>query len=101
MLRSDQASYHHMKDAVLERFSGGYVDAFIRTGDLDFEKMAKRIDKRFEMAEDQTIPCVFTGFSILQGKTVKSYSTSTSISTGWRGFLWMHRIPCSDRCGRN
>lgn len=44
-----------------------YVEDLIRAGDLYFKKMARKTAERFEMAEDQSIPCVFTGFSILQG----------------------------------
>lgn len=63
-LRSDPALYVLMKDNLLQELSGGYVDDLMRAGNKKFRTPAKKTSHRFEMAEDEILPCVFTGFSL-------------------------------------
>ena len=62
-LCSDPAIYLLMKDNIPQRLSGWYVDEFIRTGNGTFKELGKKTNRKFEMAEDQDLPCLFTGFS--------------------------------------
>lgn len=68
-LRSDPALYVLMKDNLLQGLSGGYVDDLIRTGNKDFRALARKTSHKFEMAEDENLPCVFTGFSLKRQET--------------------------------
>ena len=63
-LRCDPALYVLMKDNVLQGLSGWYVDELIRTGNTTFKELARETNRKFEMADDQDLPCVFTGFSL-------------------------------------
>ena len=63
-LRSDPAIYLPMTNGLLKGISGGYVVDLIRTGDLSFKKLCSKTKRKFDMAEDQGLPCTFTGFSI-------------------------------------
>ena len=67
-LRSDPVFYTLITNGVLKRLSGGYVDDLIRAGDTDFKEVFKKTNARFEMAEDQKLPCSFTGFSLGKDK---------------------------------
>ena len=49
---------------MLKGLSGGYVDDLIRTGDNDFQDLSKKMNERFDMAEEQKMACSFTGFSL-------------------------------------
>ena len=71
-LRSDPALYALLEHGVLKGLSGGYVDDLIRTGDEDFKELSKKTNERFDMAEDQKLPCSFTGFSLgfEKGRTI-------------------------------
>ena len=57
-LRSDPALYVLMKNKLLHGLSGNYVDDLIRTENKDFRNLAKKTNRKFEMAEDQDLPCV-------------------------------------------
>ena len=63
-LRSDPALYLMMTNGLLKGILGGYVDDLIQTGDLSFKKLCLKTKRKFYMAEDQGLPCMFTGFSI-------------------------------------
>ncbi|CAN8072966.1 unnamed protein product [Agarophyton chilense] len=63
-LRSDPALYIQMKDGLLKGISGGYVDDLLRAGDNGFKKLCIRTNERFDMGEEQSLPCSFTGFSL-------------------------------------
>ena len=67
-LRSDPALYTLITNGVLKGFSDGYVDELIRPRDKDFKEVSKKTNARFEMAEDQKLPCSFTGFFLGRGK---------------------------------
>lgn len=61
-LRSDPVIYIQMKDGLLKGLSGGFVDDVIREGDTSSSKLSKKTNEKFEMTDDQSSPCVFTGF---------------------------------------
>ena len=63
-LRSDPALYLLVTNGLLKGISGGYVDDLIRTGDSSFKQLCSKTKRKFDMAEDQGLPCTFTGFSI-------------------------------------
>ena len=63
-LRCDPALYVLMKDDILQRLSGWYVDDLISAGNRTFKELGKEINRKFEIAEDQDLPCVSTGFSL-------------------------------------
>ena len=64
--RSDPALYVLMADWLLKGTSGGYVDDLIRTGDKSFKNPCSKTKEQFYMAEDQSLPCMLTGFSLSQ-----------------------------------
>ena len=64
-LLSDLALYILMADGLL-KISGGQVDDLIRTGAKSFKKLCSETKEKFNMAEDQSLPCVFIGFSLSQ-----------------------------------
>ena len=64
-LRSDPALYYLLSNGILKGLSGGgYVDDLIRAGDNDFRDLSKKTNIRFDMGEDESIPCNFTGFAL-------------------------------------
>ena len=63
-LRSDPAQYTLIEDGLLKGLSRGYVDDLIRAGDKHFKQISQKTNDRFEMSEDQTLLCSFTGFSL-------------------------------------
>ena len=68
-LRSDSALYTYKMNGLLTELSGSYVDDLIRAGDQGFRKMSKRTCERFEMADDESPPCTFTGFRLEIGES--------------------------------
>ena len=67
-MRSDPAFYLLMKNNLLQGMFGTYVDDILRSGNAKFRDLAKKISKRFKMAEDSSIPCHFVGFRLQRGK---------------------------------
>ena len=65
--RSDPALYKIMSNGLLMGLSGGYVD-LLRTGSPEFRQLAKQTDERFQMGEDEHVPCTFSGSSLARGK---------------------------------
>ena len=63
-LRSGPALYTFTENGLLKRLSGGYVDDIIRAGDKHFKHLSQKTNARFEMSEDQTLPCLCTAFSL-------------------------------------
>ena len=63
-LRSDSALPTYKMNGQLKGLSVSYVDDLIRAGDQDFRKVSKRTCERFEMADDESLPCIFTGFRL-------------------------------------
>lgn len=61
--RSDLAVYVLMKGTILKGRQGGYVDDLIRSGNKDFRMLAKKASHKFDMADDQELPCIFRIFS--------------------------------------
>ena len=57
-----------MKDNVLQGLSGWYVDDLIRSGNAAFKELARETNRKFEMADDQDLPCLFKGFSLSRHK---------------------------------
>lgn len=66
-LRSDHALYIFMNDKVLKALSEGYLDDLIRAGDRTFKTICSKTGLKFDLAKDQYLPCIFTGFFL--GKT--------------------------------
>ena len=67
-LRSDPALYLMIRDARLRGLWGGYVDDLIRGGDEYFRKVAAQSRRRFEMSENQELPCSFAGFTLARNR---------------------------------
>ena len=65
-LRSNPGLYVLMADELLKVISEVYVDHLIRTGDKSFKKLCSKTEEKFDMAENQPLPCIFTGFSLSQ-----------------------------------
>lgn len=65
-LRSDPALYVLRKEGEVTGLSGAYVDDMIRAGSEDYHKLSYKTNERFEMAEEKSLPCTFTGFKIGQ-----------------------------------
>lgn len=63
-LRIDSDLYVMIVNKVLKWMSGTYVDDLIPAGDKDFRKKAQETSKRFDMDEEETPPCTFSGFKI-------------------------------------
>ena len=57
-----------MEKGLLKGLSGEYVDDLIRAGDKHFKHLSQKTNARFEMSEDQTLLCSFTGFSLLENE---------------------------------
>ena len=73
-LRSDPALYILLAEGLLKGISRGYVDDLIRTGDETFKKLCSKKKEKFDMAEDQSLPCMLTAFSLsrsTEGTTVQ------------------------------
>lgn len=67
-LNTDPLLYYLMNDGTLAGLSGSYVDDILRCGTVDFKKHCVSTSQKFEMADDDKIPCTFTGFSLSQDK---------------------------------
>ena len=63
-LCSDPTLYDKMADSLLAGLSGCYMDDMIRCGRPDFEEVAQKTSKAFEMADDEHPSCTFTGFKL-------------------------------------
>ena len=63
-LRCDPALYTLKQGGKLIVLSGTYVDDIIRAGDPSFRTLAKETNDKFEMADEEELPCEFTGFKI-------------------------------------
>eukprot|EP00171_Calliarthron_tuberculosum_P003448 IDg3448t1 len=61
-LRSDQALYALMHKVTLVGLSGGYVDDLLRAGPTSFRKYANKTREKFDIGQDETLPCSFSGF---------------------------------------
>ena len=61
-LRSDPAMYTLIADGILKGMSGGRRSHSCRFG--DFKRLSLKTNKRFDMSQDETLPCPFTGFSL-------------------------------------
>ncbi len=57
--RSDPALYKLMVDGLLVGLSGGYVDDLLRTGSSDFRELSKKTNQRFQIGEEEELPCTF------------------------------------------
>lgn len=63
-LRSDPALYALIKEGILRGLSGGNVYDLIRAGDEYFEKVSQKTSEKFDMTDNEKIPCTLTGFSL-------------------------------------
>ena len=63
-LRSDRALYKLMIDGLLVGLSGGYVDDLLRAGSTRFRELSRKTNERFQMDEDEVIPCTFSRFHL-------------------------------------
>lgn len=61
-LRSYKASYTTCNIGILQGISGGYVYDLIREGEANFKSISSKTNVRFDIAEDHSLPCTFTGF---------------------------------------
>ena len=66
--RSDLALYKIISYGLCMGLTGGFVDALLRAGSPGFRQMAKKTNERFQMGEDEHIPCTFSCFSLTHGK---------------------------------
>lgn len=64
---SDPALYTMVSEGLLVGLSGGYVDDMLRAGSPDFRERLKKTNERFDVGEDEKLPCYFSGFSIARG----------------------------------
>lgn len=63
-IMSDPAVYVSIVNGALNRLSGGYVDDLIRTTNQEFRELLMKSNDKFDVAEDQSLPCFFTGVSL-------------------------------------
>ncbi len=64
LLRSGPALYVLKLNGNLTGLADGYVDDLISTGDRSFKQLSSRTYARFDMTENQPLPCIFTDFSL-------------------------------------
>ena len=63
-LDTDPTLYHLVSDGTLFGLSGSYVDDMIRCGTQEFRRHCLSTNNRFDMADDEILPCTFTGFRL-------------------------------------
>lgn len=63
-MRSDTALRYLKNGKTLHGFCGAYVDDLLSAGDDVFRKQMDLTKEKFEMAEDDNIPCEFSGFAL-------------------------------------
>lgn len=64
--RSDPALYTLTSDDQLISLSGCYVDDLLRFRTAEFRKIANKIHESFDMGRDESLPCAFSIFYLLQ-----------------------------------
>lgn len=79
-LRSDPALYINKDKGKLIGLSGTYVDDIMRVGNDQFRKLSKKTNDMFEMAEDEEIPCRFTGFKLERDNGIINLQQSEYLS---------------------
>lgn len=57
-------TYHLVNDGILTGLSGCYVDDILRCGTQEFRRHCLTTNDKLEMADDERIPCTFTGFRL-------------------------------------
>lgn len=62
----DPAFYKRLEGLSLVGLSGGYVDDLLRTESEDFPVLSQKTYERFQMGEDETILCTFSGFLLVR-----------------------------------
>ncbi len=67
-LCSDPALYKKLVDCALVGLSGGYVDGMLQAGSPAIRTLSRKTHERFQMGEDEKIPCTFSGFSFERNK---------------------------------
>lgn len=70
LLPSDHPLFTFIQQVILKGLSGGYVDDIIRAGKKDFKKLEEQTNERFEKVANQTLLCLFTGFSLKTDQAV-------------------------------
>lgn len=63
-LRSDSALDALMTNGLLKGLSGTYVDDLLRCGNSKYRRLCKKTHQRFDMAQEEELPCTFTGFKL-------------------------------------
>ena len=64
-LRSDPSFYvSRDKEGNIQGLSGSYVDDMLRAGNYQFQELARGTGKKFRMADDECLPCDFSGFRL-------------------------------------
>lgn len=63
-LRSDPALFYLIAYYFLKMLLNGYADDLIRTGDEPFKRLSRKISERFELTDDNSIPCSITGSAL-------------------------------------
>ena len=57
-----------MADWLFAGLGGSNFDDILRPGPPAFRELLRKTHERFEMGEDQSIPCTFSGFHLEDGK---------------------------------
>ena len=83
-LDTDPALYHLVPDGTLVGLSGSYVDDMIRCGTQEFRRHCLSTNNRFDMADDEILPCTFTGFRL-------SYDSHHSVQLDQHRYVKMLR----------
>lgn len=63
-MRSDPALYALLEDGILIELPGFRIEDLTRAGGCEFRELSKTTTEKFEMSEDQQLPCLVTGFSL-------------------------------------
>ena len=79
-LRSEPAMYTKHVDGELVGISGSYVDDLLRAGDDKFRKECRKTHEKFDMGEEEQLPCSFTGFYLQRNE-------DDSITQHQKGYL--------------
>eukprot|EP00171_Calliarthron_tuberculosum_P023641 IDg23641t1 len=62
--RSDPALYYTKSNGLLIGLSGGYVDDLLRAGSPEFDSISAKTHAKFEMGDNESLPCTFSGFHL-------------------------------------
>ena len=66
--RTDPTLYKIISNCLLMGLSGGYVDDLLRACSPVTHQLPMKTNERFQMGEDEYIPCTLSGFSLARDK---------------------------------